>query len=235
MIQYFITIIIIIIFIEIYIRYYIKQVTDIHDIHDIHEPWDKIDIGVDKNKYYIKISNFDEYKFIEWKKLPIKIDYDINNNYLIIKTKSEDTALSIANLFISNMNNELELQSIIDNNLINISKLKAKTHKLVRIKLIELIKQGKNKYFDVDTRLNTGMHFDTHLYKYVDINKHIDSPEHFNINTIIKQEPVISIQNDINEHILYDEPLDKIEIKLNTPSSMFAAYGGSEYATISFG
>ena len=206
MIQYFIIIIIIIIFIEIYIRYYIKTVDDC----ETHEPWDKIDIGEEKNKYYIKISNFNENKFIEWKKLPIKIDYDIDNNYLIIKTKSEDSALSIANLFIANMNDELELQTIIDNDLINISKLKAKTHKQVRIKLIKLIKEGRDK-------TPTEEHFETPM-------------------PIFKQEQeLVPIQNEVKEHILYDEPLDKIETIIDAPLSMFSAYGGTEYATISFG
>ena len=143
MIQYFITIIIIIICFEIYIRYY-KKFKEIKPNLEIDDgPWDKIDIDIDRNKYYIKINNFDEHKFIQWKKLPFKIDYDIDNKYLVIKTKSEETALSIDNLFICNMNNELELEYIIEKDLINISKLKAQTHKLVKIKLIELIKEGK--------------------------------------------------------------------------------------------
>jgi hypothetical protein len=222
MTPYFITIIIIIVCLEIYLRYYIKSIgldkkklcSEITSI--VHEPWDKIDVDKDKHKYYIKINNFDENKFLEWKKLPIKIDYDVDNKYLIIKTKSEENALAIANLFISCMNNEIDFQYIVDNDMINISRLKAKTYKLVKKKLIELIKEGSNRSPEITPK----EHFDTNEINYTE-------------NEIIVEkmvEPLKPIQNDIEEFVLNDVPIE------NTvePSSLFSAYGGSEYATISF-
>ena len=264
MIQYFITIIIIIICLEVYIRYYIKPTdiipTDIkeekkEENDNLNEPWDKVDIDVDKNKYYIKVNNFDEYKFIEWKKLPIKIDYDIDNKYLIIKTKSEETALAVANLFICNMNNELDLQYIIDNDLINVSKLKAKTHKLVKTKLIELIKEGKTKTNDSPVKIDTNEYFDTNDITIQ--NNEIIYEEPFELNLPMSQdilskqkEYVPQFPNSIqykDESIQYKDEFiqnkdESIQHKYESKSqnqyndgSMFSAYGGSEYATISFG
>lgn len=239
MTPYFITIIIIIVCLEIYLRYYIKsppfnkkqicgEITS-----TVHEPWDKIDVDKDKHKYYIKINNFDENKFLEWKKLPIKIDYDVDNKYLIIKTKSEENALAIANLFISCMNNEIDFQYIVDNDMINISRLKAKTYKMVKKKLIELIKEGSQR----SPEITTGEHFDTN-----EINYNIDNNlmvEHY-AQPIIEQpiQPIIEklveqikpIQNEVNTVVLEDDPIEKI----SPISSLFSPYGGSEYASISF-
>ena len=162
MIQYLIIVIITIICIEIYLRYYTNNKDKLSDEVKV-DIWDKIDNK--KNKYYIKINNLDEDKFTEWKKNIGKIDYDVMDKYLIIKTKTEDHALAIVNLFIVYLNNEIELDYIIDNDLINRSRLKATTYKMVKIKLIELIKEGlntlNNKTDEKEIQRSLPNHFDT--------------------------------------------------------------------------
>jgi hypothetical protein len=164
MISYFISIIIIIICIEIYFRYYdINNKTTI-----ISEPWDKIVVEKNRNKYYIKINNFNLTKYNDWKKNLIKIDYDIYNKYLIIKCKNEEYALAVANLFISNMNDKIELNYIIENDMINISYIEITNDKSSKYKLIELIKNGleyndtSDTYDTYDTR-DTYDTYDTRL------------------------------------------------------------------------
>jgi hypothetical protein len=235
MIPYFITIIIIIVCLEIYLRYYTikteltkKQLCDEASDTTVEEPWDKIDVDKDKNKYYIKINNFDQNKFEEWKKLPLKIEYDSSNKYFIIKTKSEENALAIANLFIANMNNEIDFQYIVDNDMINISRLKAKTYTLVKKKLIELIKEGSMKSNNIEY-FNSNDHFDT---SEIDYNM-TDENEGILVEQLqVKEEPEIikPIQNNVEEVALHDEPIEK----MSPFGSMFSAYGGCEYATISF-
>ena len=198
--------------------------------------------------------------FIEWKliinKNKVIIDYDIDNNYLIVKTKSEEEALSIVNLFISNLNNEIELIDIIENNLINISKRKATSHKLVKIKLIELIKNGLKK-MKHENEIDNNNVFDTN-----DIIEE-DNIEYFNnnmtpvnmmpdnmtpvnmtsvntgdTNKLIKEELVSNnrinenspIQNEVIPDIIHNNnPFDKI-----MPKPFISGYGGSEYANILF-
>ena len=254
MIPLFITIIIVIVCLEIYLRYYIneltigkKQLCNESTTKLVPEPWDKIDVDRDKNKYYIKINNFDENKYLEWKKLHIKIGYDVSNKYFIIKTKSEENALAIANLFISNMNKEIDFQYIVDNDLINISRLKAKTYKLVRLKLIESIKEGCMRESNNIEKNKSVEHFDTTEIDYNEEDgiiqeqfqqMHAPIIESYEPDAEPRIEPRIepyveqikSIQNDIDEIILNAEPIEKIR----PPTSFISPYGGSEYATISF-
>lgn len=117
-------------------------------IFDEPNPWNKIKYKEHVNKYYIKINNLNKYieKIMLWKTLPsIKsdlIDMDIENNYLIFKTQSEEEALVVCNLIINHINNNLTINDIVSKNLINYSINKAKRHKLISIKLTELIKEG---------------------------------------------------------------------------------------------
>jgi len=84
-----------------------------------------------------------------------KIDYNISQNLLIISSETEAEALSIANLYISCINNDITIEEIINNNLIELSKKKALMNKLVVTKLIILIKIGLNKINNVNNINNT--------------------------------------------------------------------------------
>lgn len=266
MIPILITIIIITVFIELYLRYYdlifnYSSVSSDNNIDSIdnNDIWDKVVackgkiLGDDKlhlptkqyTKYYIKIINNNIMPvFIEWKliinKNKVIIDYDIDNNYLIVKTKSEEEALSIVNLFISNLNNEIELTDIIENNLINISKRKATSHKLVKIKIIELIKNGLKK-MECDNEINNNV-FDTN-----DIIEEEDNIEYFNnmkqpilvdtneehipqLVSDTKEFANLPIQNEVIPDVIYNNnPFDKIMTK-----PFISGYGGSEYSNILF-
>ena len=111
-------------------------------------PWNKIQYFTHVNKYYIQINKLNDHieKIILWKSLPIiksdLIDVDIDNNYLILRTHSEEEALVICNLIINHINNNLTINDIISKNLINYSINKAKRFKLIGTKLTELIKEG---------------------------------------------------------------------------------------------
>jgi len=139
-------IVIIIICFDIYLRYWDDKPSINNEYNSIHyikdpNPWIKIVNDDLYTKYYIKINNFNAIKFIEWNKITNKLKYDKDNNNLIIRTKTEEEALALTNLFISNMNNDIELNEIIENNLINLSKSKA-SNKLVKRKIIDFIKTG---------------------------------------------------------------------------------------------
>ena len=122
-------IIITLIFIEIYYNYFYNENNekfddDIDDeesvqqnaLSDINEdemgdvltfndpnPWCKVIVGTnDITKYFIRISNFDENKYLEWKNIVDTLDYDVENKTLILETKSEAEALAVINLIISN-------------------------------------------------------------------------------------------------------------------------------------
>ena len=117
-------------------------------IFDSPNPWNKVQYYSHINKYYITINNLNEHieKIMLWKSLPIiksdLIDVDVENNYLILKTYSEEEALVICNLIINHINNNLTINDIISKNLINYSINKAKRFKLIGTKLTELIKEG---------------------------------------------------------------------------------------------
>ena len=70
----------------------------------------------------------------------------------------------IVNLIISNMNNDIKMDEIIDNKLITVSIQKAKTHKLVCNKLKELILENnrslEDKQYESSIRYNTDFNED---------------------------------------------------------------------------
>jgi hypothetical protein len=117
-------------------------------------PWTKINVNNDGNTYHIVIYNFDEGKFMEWKKLVKNINYDVTNKEFSIKTSSEEKALAIVNLVISHMNNDISVNEIIENRLINKSYLKAKKFASVKLKLIELIKENNVEHFAMEPKIN---------------------------------------------------------------------------------
>ncbi len=192
-------------------------------IFDNPNPWNKIQYFTHINKYYIKINKLSEHieKIMVWKSLPIirndLIDIDIDNNYLILKTHSEEEALVICNLILNYINNNLTINDIVSKNLINYSINKAKRYKLIGTKLTELIKDGIKELndkdtFDVNDDNNDDDDDDNEKNKKDLINKikMIDNNdgEKFNNNTIKEIKPTL---------------FDRIE-----------PYEGSEYATINF-
>ena len=288
MIQYFILIIIIIVCIEVYFRFNspLEKLEDIIiinkpsenniDENNINEPWDKIKKYNNSVKYYIKINNINKKKINDWNNIiKYNIDIDTNKKYIIILSDTEEEALAIANLFLSYINNEIDLDEIVDNNLIELSIRKAKTHSLVKIKLKELIKEGVKeynsnidnlnktlKYYDTtnDTFTNNIMvnefsHFgspsdiiDDKISQDKDILSTFDSIEQDNISSNlqnnrmkedidIKEKSNEMMLNKVDEQIVYDiKPIEKLQLKDSaTPfSSNISAFGGSEYAMISF-
>ena len=247
MIQYIIFIIIIIICIELYIRYYKDTSTKSDKSIKSINIWDKVITINNKKKYYIKINNLDQDKFIEWKKNIGEIDYDVTNKYIIVKNKTEEGALAIVNLFIVYLNGDIELDYIIENDLINRSRMKATTYKMVRIKLIELIKEGIDRLDNnnIDTIISN--HFDTNDDKEIEssdiiqsiLNK-VDSQEtqsSFSSTTSAQNNKLNSttssnttkqieaLQNSINEDILTNIPLENKQLNISP-------YGGPEYAFI---
>ena len=228
----------------------------------VKEPWNKIKKINDNTIYYIKINKFDDENFIKWKNLTNKIDYDIDNKFLIIKTKSEPEsqsnahALAIANLYISCLNNEINIEDIVENKLIELSTKKAARNNLVYSKLVELIKEGIDKLNENDNnKLFINNFFDTTDMQIEDddlINYNIKSDEKF-ITGSCKQNNMIniekyseenldnndSIQNKLNNSVLNS---DIIQNKLNNSvlksdiiqnkKKVIEAYGGNEYASI---
>jgi hypothetical protein len=178
------------------------------------DPWTKIHSNSKITKYYVIINNINKYidKFIIWKELPFirndLIDIDVDNNYLIIKTSSEEESLVVCNLIISHINNDISIEEIISKNLMNNSINKAKKFKLVCIKLKELIKEGLFK-------LNME---DDNILETIDTSHIQDIPKI--IQPIANKVEEIALQEDV--------PLDRYM------HSKISPYEGSEYATINF-
>ncbi len=177
-------------------------------------PWTKIELNNKGNKHYLKINNINKYidKIIIWKQLPFikddMIDIDIDNNYLIMKTRNEEEALVITNLIISYINGQINIESIMSKNIINKSIAKAKKYNLVGTKLKELIKDGIH---------NMKLH------------ENINEVEVKNIETV-KQPQQIQPVNTI--HI--PEVVQNVPLEPFVPQSRIVPYEGNEYATINF-
>ena len=181
--------------------------------------WCKISINKnDYTKYYIKMNNFNEKIFLEWKKLIDSLDYDVNTKELILETKEEHEALALVNLIISNMNNDIKMDEIIDNKLITVSIQKAKTHKLVCNKLKELILENnrslEDKQYESSIRYNTDFNEDNSEYENIEIE--LKHP----INAIKPQEKVSS-----NYEESFSAPVQQ-QVDMFEP----IPYGGSEFA-----
>jgi hypothetical protein len=183
-------------------------------------PWCKISINKnDYTKYYIKMNNFDEKIFLEWKKLIDSLDYDVESKELILETKEEHEALALVNLIISNMNNNIDINEIIDKKLITISIQKAKSHKLVCNKLKELILENNKvpyeREYDSTIRYNSDINEDESKYENIEIE--LTKP----INSIDNLEKVLS--NSTNNQMNTPQPVENF---LPIP------YGGSEFSLI---
>lgn len=193
-------------------------------IFDKPNPWNKIQYYTHINKYFIQINNINEYvdKIMLWKSLPIiksdLIDVDIENNYLILKTHSEEEALVICNLIINHINNNLTINDIVSKNLINYSINKAKRYKLIKIKLAELIKEGVGHLNNNTEHLSSLESIDTDEFR-----ESVESRKQRLIDRIknIDEDDDNIINNNVKE--IRTSPYDKI-----------APYEGSEYASISY-
>jgi hypothetical protein len=187
-------------------------------------PWNKIQYFTHINKYYIKINNIKEYvdKIMVWKSLPnIKsdlIDIDIDNDYLILKTHSEEEALVMCNLIINHINNNLTINDIVSKNLINYSINKAKRYRLIKTKLTELIKEGVSQLNNDISEFSPLQSIDTNELMDEKINNKK------NIINKIKMTDVDTNEKFINNKVK--------EIK--SPYDSITPYGGSEYASITF-
>jgi hypothetical protein len=232
-----IVIIIIILGLDLYLNYSIRfqnqsnenmennendETNEEEHVFDKPNPWNKIQYFTHINKYYIQINTLNEHveKIMLWKSLPIiktdLIDIDIDNNYLILKTHSEEEALVICNLIINHINNNLTINDVVSKNLINYSINKAKKFKLISSKLTELIKEGINELNnDIDklTPLNS-----------IDTQDDDDENEDENIIDKIKMKNVKFNDNIISSNIN----------EIRTPFDNINPYEGSEYAPINF-
>jgi len=106
------------------------------------KPWSKIIYKYNSNypfHFYIKIRIPSLNDYNNWKQIISNLEFDPKSGEMIIPTEDEETALSIANLIISNFKGDLTLEEIINKNLIDISIRKAKKYEVVKNKLIEQI------------------------------------------------------------------------------------------------
>jgi hypothetical protein len=185
-------------------------------------PWNKIQYFTHINKYYIQIDTLNEHieKIMLWKSLPIiktdLIDIDIDNNYLILKTHSEEEALVICNLIINHINNNLTINDIVSKNLINYSINKAKRFKLISSKLTELIKEGIHELNNNIDKLTQPDFIETQDDDDKDI---IDKIKMKNVNL-----------NEINNNNIISSNVNEI----TNPFDKITPYEGSEYASIYF-
>ncbi len=242
-----ILIIIIILCIDLYLTFSIRfnttnetfQNEDIKEESEVEfdnpNPWNKIQYFTHINKYYIKINKIGDYieKIMVWKSLPIikndLIDIDIDNNYLILKTHSEEEALVICNLIINHINNNLTINDIVSKNLINYSINKAKRYKLIGTKLTELIKEGVNNLNNNDNKMETSDYIDTDEMK-----------ENVTDEDKEKKKKKADLINKIKMIDNKEKDKDKDKFQNNNvkpKQSLFdkiEPYEGSEYASIHF-
>lgn len=99
-------------------------------------------------KFFIKvrIPSLNDYQ--SWKEIIPNLDFNASTGELIIPSKNEASALALANLIITNFKGQLQLKTILEKNLIQISVGKAQEFEVVRTKLREQILetiQGKSK------------------------------------------------------------------------------------------
>jgi hypothetical protein len=111
------------------------------------KPWNKV-IYRYKEKYpfnfYLKVRVPSLNDYSNWKNIISNLDFDPRSGEIIIPTEDEETALSIANLIVSNFRGDLSLEEILSKNLIDISINKAKKYEVVKNKLIEQIMTNLN-------------------------------------------------------------------------------------------
>ena len=105
-------------------------------------PWTKIIYKYNEKfpfYFFIKIiiPSLNDYQ--DWKNIINNINFNPKSGEIIIPTNDEESALSIANLMISNFKGDISLKDILNKNLIDISINKAKKYEVVKNKLIDQI------------------------------------------------------------------------------------------------
>lgn len=106
------------------------------------EPWSRIVYRYNEEypyQFYIKakIPSLNDYE--NWKNIITNLQFNPRPGELIIPTKSEESAIAIANLIISNFGGSISLDDIIKKDLIGISIAKATKYEVVKNKLKEQI------------------------------------------------------------------------------------------------
>lgn len=106
------------------------------------KPWTKIMYKYgDEYPFYffirIRIPSLNDYE--NWKELITNLDFDAQKGEMIIPTKDEETALSIANLIISNLKGIITINDIVKKDLLQISIEKCKKYPQVKDKIISQI------------------------------------------------------------------------------------------------
>ena len=132
--------------------------------YDKPNPWTKL-IIYENNEYpyyfHIKINIPSLNDYTNWKNIIPNLDFNVSTGELVIPSPDEASALAIVNLIIINFNGDLKLDEIINQNLIETSIAKAKTHEVVQHKLREQINQNllldhsNNKLDNTNMNMNT--------------------------------------------------------------------------------
>jgi hypothetical protein len=105
-------------------------------------PWSRIVYKYNEEYPYqffikVKIPSLNDYE--NWKNIITNLQFNPRPGELIIPTKSEESAIAIANLIISNFGGSISLDDIIKKDLIGISIAKASKYEVVKNKLKEQI------------------------------------------------------------------------------------------------
>lgn len=119
------------------------------------KPWNAIIFNPNKKESYLFVlrmngnpESLKTYisKIRDWFQVIPDIKFNYESGELVIPSHDEDIALGLANLIISNLKGDLTLKHIMENNLIQISISKIKSHSSVRIKITEQILENINEY-----------------------------------------------------------------------------------------
>jgi hypothetical protein len=132
------------------------------------EPWDKIVYNYNEKypfNFYIKIKVPSLNDYNNWKNIIPNLDFNPRSGQIIIPSDDEETALSIANLIITNFKGDISLEDILNRNLIDISINKAKKYQVVKNKLIEQIMTNLNDKPKKKESFNNTSSFTTDLAK----------------------------------------------------------------------
>lgn len=127
------------------------------------EPWVSIILSNNFNEYHCHIPFFHELKYSAWQDILIN-NIDRENKTIKIRCTTEEEALAILNLIISNFLGDLELEEIIKSKLLSVSIKKATRFKPVAHKLRELINNNLQKsskstpdYFNDSSNSNSSL------------------------------------------------------------------------------
>ena len=143
------------------------------------EPWSKIKYQSNGNLYHIKIKNFTEHNYVEWKDIIDDLDYDIDTKELIILSKDNCRAISIVNLIISNINGEISIEEIVkeydgEPSLINKTIMRSRKKSSVCEKLLNLVLMNNSENFTEDIDLIDTEVIDTNNVEEIKVNENID-------------------------------------------------------------